>query len=81
MSRGPRPPRSNLAFAASSRRPVDEVKRAGWRETGTLAVSVHDARLNDFERQFLVNVGVKLYGASPAVKRSNASSPDDLAGV
>lgn len=54
--------RSPLASLLYSRRPLDEVKRDGWREIGTLAVATDDPRLDAFERQFLVNLGNRLYG-------------------
>lgn len=55
-------PRSSLAPLFTSRRAIDEVKRDGWRETGTLAVSADDPRLDAFERQFVLNLGNRLYG-------------------
>lgn len=54
--------RSSLAPLITSRRALDDVKRDGWRETGTLAVSADDPRLDAFERQFVLNLGNRLYG-------------------
>ena len=44
------------------RRPAEEVKRDGWREQGLLAVSVDDHRLSWPEREFIRQIGDKLYG-------------------
>jgi hypothetical protein len=44
------------------RRPAEEVKRDGWREQGLLAVSIDDQRLSWPEREFIRQIGDKLYG-------------------
>ena len=44
------------------RRPPEKVKEDGWREQGLLAVSVDDRRLNWPEREFIRQIGEKLYG-------------------
>jgi hypothetical protein len=44
------------------RRAPEEVKRDGWREQGLLAVSVDDQRLSWPEREFIRQIGDKLYG-------------------
>jgi hypothetical protein len=44
------------------RRPAEDVKRDGWREQGLLAVSVDDQRLSWPEREFIGQIGDKLYG-------------------
>ena len=44
------------------RRPPEAVKRDGWREQGLLAVSVDDQRLTWPEREFIRELGEKLYG-------------------
>jgi hypothetical protein len=44
------------------RRPPEDVKRDGWREQGLLAVSVDDRRLSWPEREFIRQIGDKLYG-------------------
>jgi hypothetical protein len=44
------------------RRAPEEVKRDGWHEQGLLAVSVHDQRLSWPEREFVRQIGEKLYG-------------------
>jgi hypothetical protein len=47
------------------RRPPDEVKRDGWRDHGLLAVSIDDNRLTWPEREFVKQLGEKLYGKQP----------------
>lgn len=54
--------RTSTQGLMTHRRDVDEVKAAGWHEVGTLAINIDDGRLNEFERQFLENLGTKLYG-------------------
>lgn len=44
------------------RRPPEEIKRDGWGEQGVLAVSVDDGRLTWPEREFVKQLGEKLYG-------------------
>jgi hypothetical protein len=56
------PTRSSLSAVLTTRRGPDEVKRDGWRQAGMLAVSIDDLRLSDWERQFIVNLGTRLYG-------------------
>jgi hypothetical protein len=41
------------------------MKASGFRNAGILVVHLDDHRLDDFERQFLKNIGRKVYG-SPA---------------
>ncbi|MFZ0459350.1 MAG: hypothetical protein WAM17_13070 [Rhodoplanes sp.] len=45
------------------RRPPEEIKRDGWREQGLLAVSVDDHRLTWPEREFVRQLGERLYGS------------------
>ncbi len=45
------------------RRDAEQVKREGWREQRLLAVCPEDPRLDPFERQFVINLGTRLYGA------------------
>lgn len=44
------------------RRPPETVKQDGWREQGLLAVSIDDRRLSWPEREFIRQIGDKLYG-------------------
>lgn len=50
------------------RRDAEQIKREGWREQRLLAVSSEDPRLDAFERQFIINLGNKLYGRAIAEK-------------
>jgi hypothetical protein len=42
----------------------EALKRNGYRDQGIVVVKLDDQRLNDFERQFLKNIGGKLYGSN-----------------
>ena len=44
--------------------PVDDIKRDGWREQGILVVSIADSRLTWPDKEFLCQLGEKLYGKS-----------------
>jgi len=44
------------------RRPPEKIKQEGWRELGLLAVSIDDQRLSWPEREFIRQIGEKLYG-------------------
>jgi hypothetical protein len=47
------------------KRPDPEtLKREGWRSFGTLVVSVSDKRLNWTEREFVKQLGERLYGGA-----------------
>ena len=46
-----------------ARRPPELVKQDGWREQGLLAVSINDERLSWPEREFIRQIGEKLYGS------------------
>ena len=50
------------------RRDPDCVKRDGWHEQGLLAVMVDDARLTWPEREFVEQLGTKLYGKRASAK-------------
>lgn len=49
---------------AGSRVDYEAVKRNAFADQGIVIVSVNDTRLDDFERKFLKNVGMKLFGPS-----------------
>jgi len=51
-----------LILRNGRRRDPEQVKREGWREQRLLAVSAEDSRLDAFERQFVINLGTRLYG-------------------
>jgi hypothetical protein len=44
------------------RRPPEEVKREGWIEQAILVISADDHRLSWPEREFIRQIGEKLYG-------------------
>ena len=50
------------------RRDPAQVKRDGWHEQGLLAVMVDDARLTWPEREFVEQLGTKLYGKRASAK-------------
>lgn len=54
--------RWSLPGYGGQRRPPEKVKQDGWREQGLLAVSVDDQRLSWPEREFIRQIGEKLYG-------------------
>ncbi|MDX9688977.1 MAG: hypothetical protein RBT70_00730 [Alphaproteobacteria bacterium] len=41
---------------------ADKIKRDGWREQGILVVTIADSRLTWPEKEFLRQIGEKLYG-------------------
>lgn len=47
---------------AGSRVDYEAVKRNAFADQGVVVVSVNDQRLDSFERQFLNNLGLKLFG-------------------
>lgn len=51
------------------RRDPEQVNREGWRDIGLLAVSAGDQRLSWAEREFIRQIGEKLYDASPTTWR------------
>ena len=51
----------------------ETIKREGWRNLGTLVVSSSDKRLSWSEREFVKQLGEKLYGDEP----KNQDKPDD----
>lgn len=63
--------RSSLAHMVTGRRDPETVKRDGWHETGILAVDVKDARLDFAEREFLTQIGNRLYGEAGDLPTSN----------
>lgn len=54
--------RSSLASIVTRRREPEARKRDGWVGLGVLVIGVEDERLDAFERQFLTNLGNRLYG-------------------
>lgn len=58
------------------RRDAEQIKRDGWREQRLLAVSAEDARLDAFERQFVINLGTRLYGGPDSEVAPPKAEPD-----
>lgn len=56
------PYRSNLAGIIPSKIDPEEVKRKGWRNDGILVIADNDHRLSWPEREFINQIGTKLYG-------------------
>lgn len=56
------PYRSNLARHIPTKIDSEEVKRLGWQEEGILVVNESDQRLGWPEREFVTQIGTKLYG-------------------
>jgi hypothetical protein len=50
------------------RRAPEPVKQDGWREQGLLAISIDDQRLSWPEREFIRQIGEKLYGRKRETK-------------
>lgn len=42
----------------------EAMKRNGFHDRGVVVAKIDDPRLNEWERQFLKNVGAKLYGSA-----------------
>lgn len=55
--------RCPLASLQPSRPDTEQIKREGWQEQGILVVSVDDHRLDFFQREFVKQIGEKLYGS------------------
>lgn len=56
--------RCPLGSLQPSKPDPEQVKRDGWREQSILVVSLEDQRLDYFQREFVKQIGEKLYGAS-----------------
>ena len=55
--------RCPLASLQPSRPDTEQIKREGWQEQGILVVSVDDHRLDFVQREFVKQIGEKLYGS------------------
>ncbi len=59
----PFPIRTNFpASLAGTSVDYEAVKRNAFADQGVVVLSVNDARLSDWERQFLKNIGLKIFG-------------------
>ena len=52
-----------LGALVPSKPDPEQVKREGWREQSILVVSADDHRLDFFQREFVKQIGEKLYGS------------------
>ncbi len=55
--------RCPLGSLQPSKQDPEEIKRDGWQEQGILVVSEDDHRLDWVQREFVKQIGEKLYGA------------------
>ncbi len=58
----PQPPRCVLGRLIAEPMDKDEVKREGWQQHQILVISLDDGRLGSIEREFIRQIGEKLYG-------------------
>lgn len=54
--------RCALARVMPEQLDVEQLKRDGWRQQRILVVAESDARLDFFQREFVRQIGEKLYG-------------------
>lgn len=55
--------RCQLGALVPSKPDPEQIKREGWREQSILVVSADDHRLDFFQREFVKQIGEKLYGS------------------
>lgn len=58
----PRPPRCALARIIAEPMDKDTIKREGWQQQQILVVSLDDTRLGMIDREFVRQLGERLYG-------------------
>jgi hypothetical protein len=58
----PQPPRCTLARLIAEPMDKDAVKREGWQKHQILVVAVDDERLGMIHKEFVKQIGEKLYG-------------------
>ena len=61
----PQPPRCALARLVAMPPDKETIKRRGWQEEGILVVALDDPRLDMIGREFIRQVGRRLYGNEP----------------
>lgn len=54
--------RCPLSRMLPQRMDAEQVKREGWQEQGILVVHVDDDRLDFFQKEFVKQIGERLYG-------------------
>lgn len=55
--------RSPLGKLQPTKLDVEKIKRTGWADHGILVVNLTDSRLSWIDREFVEQLGNKLYGA------------------
>ncbi len=55
---------SHVAQAPTGRDAMDELRRAAWREQGVLNIAPSDPRLRPAEREFVRQIGERVYGGA-----------------
>jgi hypothetical protein len=61
----PQPPRCALARVIAEPMNKTEIKREGWQQHGILVVALDDPALGMIDREFVKQIGEKLYGSKP----------------
>lgn len=56
------PIRTSLQRCTSNRRSKEQVMKEGWHEQGYFAIPIESPLINDWERQFLINIANRVYG-------------------
>lgn len=64
----PRPPRCALAAAIPTPMDAEEIKRDGWQQYQILVVALEDARLGMIDREFVRQLGNRIYGRAENVR-------------
>lgn len=59
----PQPPRCTLARLVAEPMNKDSVKRDGWQKHQILVVALDDDRLGMIDREFVRQIGERLYGS------------------
>lgn len=59
----PQPPRCTLAMLIAEPMNKDAVKRDGWQQHQILVVSLDDERLGMIDKEFVKQIGERLYGS------------------
>jgi hypothetical protein len=57
--------RTNFPRILGNQIDYEAMKRQGFHEQGIIVAKLDDHRLDEFERQFLKNIGSKLFGQKP----------------
>ena len=68
----PRPPKCNLGHLQSKKIDPEQMKKQGWKEKGILVIGVDDKRLSWPEREFIKQIGNKIYTKTKINEVGNA---------